>query len=145
MNLRNVSVLAIYVPAICMLISCGKPDPYDEVRNYRRQYKLEYDFTVSDENQELGLEIRVQNLAGKLKLQDLTVDIEALDGEQRVIWSSRESLDVSAIGKLSTKSFEFFETLDNADRLEYLNVTLAPDGPDSDFKTYKEFIRVAAK
>ncbi len=132
--------------AIVLLIGlsgCGSgPDPADEVRTFRRQYQIEYDFTVSQLKGELGLEIRVQNLAGTLKLHDLTVDIIAYDAEEVEFWRKRTSLDVSTIGHRSTKAFEFFEKIDHADTLDALSIILAPDHEGTDYKTYKEFIRI---
>ena len=124
-----------------MTLACSKPDPFDGVRELRRQYKLELDFTVSDETGEVTYEIKVQNLSGKTELQEITVLVEALDDQQKPFWDKLVELDVSGLGSYASKSFAHKDAIADTQKLAYFNVSLAPDDKNSNFKDYKEFMR----
>ncbi len=131
------------LPVCVFFLACGKPDPYDEVRSLRRQFKIEIDFTVNNEKKEVVYEVKVQNLASAKKLKDLTVEAKAMDSGEQVYWSKRHELDVSGIGSYATETFQFREVVEvGVEQLEYFSVDLAPDDADSDFESYKEFMRV---
>ncbi|MCB1044313.1 MAG: hypothetical protein KDC35_15330 [Acidobacteria bacterium] len=142
--MKKVLLLAATLAGIGLTTCSSANRKNDEVRTFRRQYKMETDFTVSNDSGEMNIELKVQNQAGTLKLQDLTIDIAALDGQQKTIWSKRTTLDVTDIAHHASKTFTFKETLEHPEALEYLNVTLAPDDKDSDYASYPEFVRVAA-
>jgi len=136
--------LWIASPILLGLCVCGsKPDPFDEVRKYRRQYEQSFDWSISNETKELIYEISVQNKAGTLKLQDLTLIVEALDEQKNPIWKKTLTLDVSQIGKHGSKSYQFRQKIDRAQEVQYFNVSLAPDHDGTDFMNYKEFARAA--
>ena len=127
---------------LLLAVSCGKPDPYDKVRALRREYKLELDLSVSNEKNEATYEIKVQNLGSGAGLHEITVLVELLDRDQQVFWSQTKELDVNGLGSYATKSFPFVDAIEEPEKYEYDRVGLAPDGPDSKFKSYKEFMRV---
>ena len=128
----------------CLLgiVACSKPDPYDKVRILRRNFDLQLDITVDKDNN-ISYEIKLQNLNSNADLQDLTVDVELLDEDQNVIWKKRKELDVTGLGSYSTKAFQYKDSgPEGAADWAYKNLRLAPDDENSDFKNYKEFMRV---
>jgi len=131
----------ILVSLLCSL-ACTFPSKEDIVRENRWKYEITQDFVINDEEKTLTLEIKVKNLAGTLKLQDLTVDLKGFSETDEVLWSKRMTLDVSDISEYSTKVFPFKETIENAPEIQKLLVIQAPDDPGSGFETYPEFLRI---
>ena len=123
--------------------ACSSPDPENRVRELRRKYKLELDFTVNDTTSEVTYEVKIQNLSETTDLQELTVRVDAYDENQNAFWSKRRELDVTGLKNYSTKTLQFKDKLEGTEQIAYFNVSLAPDDPDSDYKTYKEFLRIA--
>ena len=136
----------LIVPAgLFFLVACGAPDPADEVRKLRRQYKLRIDLTVNSQL-EATYEIEVQNLSGGKNLQEITVWVRLLEDQEKALWYARKELDVSDVGNYATKKFSFKETIPGeAEAYQFFDVIPAPDDPDSNFKEYKEFRRVATE
>lgn len=134
-----------YLLLICVagLLACGSPDPYDEVRTLRREYKLELDLTLSDTSKEATYEIKVQNLSGKTDLQEITVLVELMDEDQQVFWTRKKEVDVTGLGSYASKSFQFIDPVEEPGKMAYFQVRLAPDDTNSDFMSYKEFARVS--
>ena len=133
-----------YVIALILLtslVSCGGPNPEDVVRKMRREYKIDYDFTVSESN-EIRSEVKIQNLVGENGLQELTLDIEAYDAEGNMFWSDRFLYDLTGIAHYASGNQIVAYTVEGAaEKLDGLTIKIAPDNPESDYKTYKEFIR----
>lgn len=137
-----------YFLAACLLltaVACSKPDPNDKVRLLRRDFKIEpADFIVDPNTDEIKIDLPVQNLTGGKELLDLTILIEAFDAEGNVFWSKRETLDVSHVGNYSTEHYNFTFPVENAnEKLDALNIRLAPDNDGSGYEQYREFMRVA--
>ncbi len=134
-----------FLSTVCLLLAytaCTFPSKEDLVRENRRKYEISQDFTIDDEARTLAYEIKIKNLAGKLKLQDLTVDITAYSETDEAIWSTRSTLDVSGIPEYSSKTFSFKEELERAPEIQKFLVALAPDDETSDYKNYPEFERI---
>ena len=123
-------------------VACSVPGPVDEVRTLRRQYKLEGDFSLSNETGKLSIEVKLQNLSSGDDLQDLTVIMELFDADQKVVWSKQETLDITGLASYANKSFDFGDTIENPEAVDAFSVRLAPDEKESDYKSYKEFMRV---
>lgn len=132
---------------LMLLMACGaQVDPTDEIRNLRRQYQLDFDYIISPPpKQEVTYEIKVQNLAGTLKLQDLTVLVEAIDMDQHVLWHRQHTLDISQIAHHASGSFGFKVHPENTRDIFRIKLRLAPDDPDAPFANYREFQRGIAK
>jgi len=128
--------------AAIFLMACGAPDPFDEVRAFRRDYKPEFDFSISDEQSELVFEIKVQNTSGGRNLQEVTFLAQAYDGDDQVIWSELIEFDTSGIGNYATESEQYKRAIENAAEIQAFNVTLAPDTEGEDWKSFTEFMRV---
>lgn len=130
-----------------MLVGCSVPSEEDVVRGNRRKYQVELgdDFFVNPETQKLAYEIKVKNTAGELKLSDLTLDIEMYDPEDKLLWAERKTLDVSGINMNSTKVYSFRKDVEPGVVIGSGLVDLAPDDPESDYKTYPEFQRIVHK
>ncbi len=134
-----------FILLICVagLLACGGPDPIDEVRSLRRQYKLDLDLTLSEVSKEATYECKVQNLSGKTDLQEITVLIELMDYNKEIFWTKKKELDVTGLGNYATKSFQFVDPVKEPEKMAYFQIKLAPDDEGSDFMSYKEFLRVA--
>lgn len=129
---------------LAFLGGCDQGDrAIEEVKQYRRQFKISYDFLVDDKDSSLVYEITVQNLAGNMRIQDLTLDVQAMDADQQIFWTRRITLDVAGIGHHSSKVFDYKNEIEGVEELEYLNIGLAPDGEGSEYMKYPEFRRVA--
>ena len=120
--------------SLILLISCGgQSDPNDEIRALRRQFKLDFDYVISPPpRQEVTYEIKVQNLAGKLRLHDLTVLVEAIDMDQNVLWHRQHTLDISQVAHHASGSFSFKIRPDNTKDIFRIKLGLAPDHPGSE-------------
>ncbi|CAM2067310.1 hypothetical protein SCOR_18165 [Sulfidibacter corallicola] len=144
MKTRSCIRFLILAGLAACVAACSGPNPFDEVRAARRQYKTTLDFSVSKETDEITYEVNVQNLSGGTKLQELTVVVEAFDEGKNVFWKKKRELDVTGLGNYATKTLQFKDTAEGAsEKLAYFNVRLAPDDESSDYKSYKEFMRVA--
>lgn len=129
--------------ALLMIVACSQPDPFDEVRALRRNVKMKLDLAVDSGGQAL-IELEAQNLTGGMDLQDLTVIIRLLDGDQNVLWSKQKVLELTGVGNYGFKTFEYKEMVpEEAVAYEFFDVILAPDDENSDFRRYKEFMRAA--
>ena len=132
----------VFFMLLLLPLACSKPDPIQELRQLRGKYKIEYDQTISDTSGEVTYEIRVQNLSNSKKLQELTVIVETLDKDKKVLWSKVRELDITNLGNYATKDFQFKDALEDTTVIEYFQVRLAPDDEGSDYLNYKEFMRV---
>ncbi len=130
--------------AACLLFAaCHVPSKEDNIRMARAQYKLELDFSVGSDDV-VTFEVGVQNLSGDTTLQELTVDAKAYDEETKVFWEKRMELDVAGLANYGTKKLQFKEAIPEASaKLDAFDVRLAPDDPSSNYKNYKEFVRIA--
>jgi len=134
---------------ICLLalalgfIGCGKPDPYNAVRDLRRGYELKVDLTVSDAG-EATYEISARNLTGKTDLHEVTTIVRILDKDQQPVWTKQVEVPVEGVGPYATAKAQFKDQVGNIE-YEYYDVQLAPDDKDSPFKTYQEFMRVTPR
>ena len=132
----------VFFMLLLLPLACSKPDPIQELRQLRGKYKIEYDQTISDTSGEVTYEIKVQNLSNSKKLQELTVIVETLDKDKKVLWSKVRELDITNLGHYATKDFQFKDALEDTTVIEYFQVRLAPDDEGSDYLNYKEFMRV---
>lgn len=128
---------------LLMIVACSQPDPHDQVRALRRNVKMDLDLAVNSGG-DATFEVNAQNLTGGMDLQDLTVIIRLLDGDQKVLWSTQKILDLSGVGNYGFKTLEFKESVPmEAVNYEFYDVIIAPDDEGSDYKSYKEFMRVS--
>lgn len=133
-------ILALSLAAL--LVQCSKITEEDKVRKARREYITEQHFTV-DSADKLSIELKVQNKSGKQTLQEITMIAEAVDAQGEVFWTEQFVVDVSDIASMASKTRIFSWTIPGADeKLDALRTFLAPDGEGTEYKTYKEFIRV---
>jgi len=132
---------------LALLIACGAQiDPNDEIRMFRQKFKLDFDYIVSPPPKEdVTYEIKVQNLAGNLRLHDLTVLVEAIDMDQNVLWNRQHTLDVSEIAHHASGSFGFKVHPDSPRDIFRIKVRLAPDDDGAPFMDYREFQRGIVK
>ena len=129
---------------ISLLVACGnKPDPALQVRTDRRLYLINGLDWAPSESGVLTYEFTIQNTAGKLALQDLTVIAQAYKADETIIWSKTHTLDVSTLGKYATNAFTFQENVENISEVEAFQVVLAPDDEGSPYQNYREFQRIA--
>lgn len=139
--MKNALLLII---SLTMLWSCSQPSAHDMVRQYRREYPFTFQFIVSSSD-ELSVSIDIQNKSGDKNLQDITVIVEASDEAGNVFWTKTKVLDVTGLGNYATKEITFKETVpESSAKLQGLNIYIAPDGPDSGFEKYREFMRVGS-
>lgn len=124
-----------------LLAVCSKPDPYDIIRDLRRQYELSIDLTVSSSG-ELSYELRARNLSSSKSLQEVTAFVRVLDKDKKPLWSKQVEIDVSDTGSYATATSSFKEQVGPLD-YEFYELVLAPDDDDSKFATYREFMRVS--
>lgn len=139
-TVRFLSLLAL--AAFCF--ACHVPNKEDEIRAARGKYKLSLDFSVGKEDDTVTFEVDVNNLSGGTTLQELTVVAKAYDQDEQVFWEKQMELDVAGLANYGTKKLQFKETIPEASvKLDAFNVLLAPDDPSSNYKNYKEFMRIA--
>jgi hypothetical protein len=134
----------IYLMGVLACVACSFPSKEDLVRESRRQYEVDLgdDFFINPETQKLAYEIKVKNMAGDMKLQDLTLDVEVYSPDDKVLWTERVTLDVSAVTMNVTKVFPFRKAIEPGVEVGSATVTLAPDNPGSGFEQYPEFQRI---
>ncbi|MCB1049544.1 MAG: hypothetical protein H6510_01105 [Acidobacteria bacterium] len=129
---------------ISLLVACGnKPDPALQVRTDRRLYLISNLDWAPSESGVLTYEFTIQNTAGKLAIQDLTVIAQAYKADETLMWTKTHTLDVSTLGKYATKVFTFQENVENISEVDAFQVVLAPDDEGSPYKNYREFQRIA--
>lgn len=108
----------------------------------RRNVKMNLDLAVTSAG-DATFEVEAQNLTGGMDLQDLTVFIRLLDGDQKVLFSTQKVLNLTGVGNYGFKTFEYKETVPlEAVNYEFYDIILAPDNEGSDFESYKEFMRI---
>lgn len=126
---------------VAVLANCTRISEEDKVRKARTEYVFEQSFTV-DSADKLSIELKVQNKGGN-SLQEITMLAEAVDAEGNVFWTKQFEVDVAGLGDMASKTEIFSWTIEGADqKLDGLRLVPAPDGPDSNYKSYKEYIRV---
>lgn len=135
MKIYLLLLLALVIPA------CKKPDPYNNVRALRRQYELSMDLTLNSEG-DLTCEAKAKNMSGKRELLEVTAIIMLLDKDKKPLWTKTIEIDVSETGNYATAVHSFKENI-GITEYEYQDIVLAPDNEGSDFKNYREFMRVA--
>jgi hypothetical protein len=124
------------------LANCQRITEEDKVRKARREYVMSQEFTV-DSADKLSIELKVQNKSGGQNLQEITVIAEAVDADGNIFWTKQFEVDVTGLGEMASKTEIFSWTVPESNaKMDGLKLYLAPDGPDSDYKTYKEFVRV---
>lgn len=135
--------LCILLP-ILFVLGCGSPDPVDEVREARRNYKLSIDPTVSGESYDISYEIDLQNLNSDAALRELTVDVQLLNENNDVIWNKRHELDTGGLGNYATKTYAFKDNVGQEVESQYAShrVVIAPDVEGDEWKKYTEFMRI---
>ncbi len=135
MKIYLLLLLALVIPA------CKKPDPYFAVRKLRHQYELSMDLTLNSAG-DLTCEAKAKNMSGKQELLEVTAIIKLLDKDQKPIWTKKIEIDVSDTGHYATAVHSFKENI-GITEYEYEVIELAPDDEGSDFKSYREYMRVA--
>lgn len=133
-------VLALVM--IANLANCQRITEEDKVRKARRLYEVTQDFTVDTEDN-VSVEMKVQNKSGGKTLQEITFNAEAVDAQDQVFWSEQFVLDVTGLGDMATKTEILkWQVPDANAKLDGLRVVMAPDNEGSNYKSYKEFMRV---
>ncbi len=123
------------------LLSCGKPDPVDQVRFYRQKYEIDTQWAHSAKTKDLTFEISVQNKSGGKNLQELTLVVEAVAVNDKVLWQEQIEFDVSGVGNFATETKLYKRNVDVED-IHDVKARLAPVGEDEKWKTYTEFMRI---
>lgn len=136
------TIFALIVVALTAQ-SCTILSEEDYVRKYRSEYKIDFDFTVSEKENALTYEISLQNMSGGKNLQEVTLLVDAFDANDKVIWNKQLEFDVTGVGNYATETRQFRDEFEAAPQVAGLSVYLAPDDEGSDYKNYTEFMRIA--